>query len=55
MLSVFIANMSQDANVAGQFQTFCTAKLSEDSRGRIQNVYQMCNAEVRAKVQALLQ
>lgn len=54
MLSVVIANMSQDVNVAGTFKTLCETKLSEEHRGRITSVYMMCNEEVRQKVAGYL-
>lgn len=49
-LSVIIANISQDANLGAQFQSLCTSKLSEENRGRVTEVWQKCNDEVREKV-----
>ena len=54
MLSVIVANMSQDANLAGQFKTLCESKLSEESRGRILDVYNKVNEDVRQRVQTKL-
>ena len=54
MLSVIVANISQDGNLAGQFKTLCENKLNEESRGRILDVYNKCNEVVRQKVQAFL-
>jgi len=52
MLSVIIANISQDANLAGQFKTLCESKLNEENRGRILETYNKCSEEVRQRVQA---
>lgn len=46
-LSVIIANISQDANLGGQFQALCSQKLEEEHRGRVTEVYNKCNEEVR--------
>jgi hypothetical protein len=54
MLSVVIANLSQDAIMGAQFQTLCESKLSEEGRGRLTATYNKCNEEVRAKVAAKL-
>jgi len=52
MLSVIVANISQDANLSGNFQTLCKSKLNEESQQRVIDVYNKCNEEVRQKVQA---
>ena len=54
MLSVIVANISQEANLAMQFKTLCENKLNEENRSRILEVYNKCNQEVRNKVQVLL-
>lgn len=54
MLSVIVANISQDGNLQGTFKTLCESKLKEESRSNILDVYNKCNQEVRDKVQAHL-
>jgi hypothetical protein len=54
MLSVIVANISQEPNLAMQFKTLCENKLNEENRSRILEVYNKCNQEVRNKVQVLL-
>jgi hypothetical protein len=51
-LAVVVANMSQNQAIAGQFQQLCDTKLSEEHKARVVSIYQRCNEEVRAKVQA---
>ena len=50
--AVVIANLSQNQAIAGAFQSLCDTKLSEEHKGRVMTIYQRCNEEVRAKVQA---
>jgi hypothetical protein len=52
MLSVVVANLSQDAAVAENFKALCESKLKEDSRQNILDCYNKCNQEVRDRVQA---
>lgn len=54
MLSVIIANISQDVNLTENFKTLCESKLKEENRNNIHEVYNKCNQEVRDKVQAHL-
>jgi hypothetical protein len=54
MLSVIVANMSQDPNLAGIFKTLCESKLKEESRSNLMEVYNKCNQEVRDRVLAHL-
>lgn len=54
MLSVIVANISQDANLADNFKILCESKLKEENRNNILDVYNKCNQEVRDKVQAHL-
>jgi len=52
MLSVVIANLSQDAAAGASFQALCEAKLSEEFRARLTTTYNKCNEDVRQKVAA---
>lgn len=53
-LSVIIANISQDNNLANTFKTLCDAKLSPEGRQNVLETYNRCNQEVRDRVQAEL-
>jgi hypothetical protein len=52
MLSVIIANISQDGGLANAFKQLCETKLKEESRNHMMEVYNHCNQEVRDRVQA---
>ena len=43
MLSVIIANISQDANLADNFKVLCESKLKEECRNNVSDVYNKCN------------
>ena len=54
MLSVIVANISQDPNLAANFKSLCDSKLKEESKVHIMEVYNNCNQAVRDTVQAHL-
>lgn len=54
MLSVIIANISQDSNLANGFQQLCESKLKPEGRQNVLDTYNKCNQEVRDRVQAEL-
>jgi len=53
-LSVIVADFSQNPATAEVFKNLCEAKLSEDGKSRLSEIYNKCNEEVRQKVKASL-
>lgn len=53
-MAVVIANTFNNTDIQAQVQQICADKLTEQQRGKLQEVYGTCNEEVRAKVAATL-
>ena len=53
-MAVVIANTFTDATISAQVAKIAEEKLTEEQRGKLQEVYATCNEEVRAKVTAAM-
>ena len=54
-LSVVISEISGNADINSKFQEICQAKLSEEQRSRLSDLYSKCNEEVRQQVAQRMQ
>lgn len=54
-LSVALSEISANPEISAQFQEICLAKLTEEQRSRMSDLYSKCNEEIRQQVAQRMQ